>query len=140
MAELKTKQNKASVAGFLKSVESDQRRKDSKELLAMMKEITGKAPKMWGDSIVGYGAYHYKYQSGREGDWMVTGFSPRKQNLTVYIMPGFAKYQALLKKLGKYKTSVSCLYINKLDDVDRKVLKQLVSRAYKDMQKLYPCK
>ena len=140
MAELKTKQNKASVAGFLKSVESDQRRNDSKELLAMMKEITGKAPKMWGDSIVGYGAYHYKYQSGREGDWMVTGFSPRKQNLTVYIMPGFAKYQALLKKLGKYKTSVSCLYINKLDDVDRKVLKQLVSRAYKDMQKLYPCK
>jgi len=140
MAELKTKQNKASVAGFLKSVESDQRRKDSKELLAMMKEITGKAPKMWGDSIVGYGAYLYKYQSGREGDWMVTGFSPRKQNLTVYIMPGFAKYQALLKKLGKYKTSVSCLYINKLDDVDRKVLKQLVSRAYKDMQKLYPCK
>ena len=140
MAELKTKQNKASVAGFLKSVESDQRRKDSKELLAMMKEVTGKTPKMWGDSIVGYGAYHYKYQSGREGDWMVTGFSPRKQNLTVYIMPGFARYQALLKKLGKYKTSVSCLYINKLDEVDRKVLKQLVSRAYKDMQKLYPCK
>ena len=140
MAELKTKQNKASVSAFLKSVENDQRRKDSQELLAMMKAVTGKSPKMWGDSIVGFGTYHYKYKTGREGDWMVTGFSPRKQNLTVYIMPGFSKYQALLKKLGKYKTSVSCLYLNKLDDVDRKVLKQLVARAYQDMQKIYPCK
>jgi hypothetical protein len=140
MAELKTKQNRASVSAFLKSVENDQRRKDSQELLAMMKAVTGKAPKMWGDSIVGFGAYHYKYKTGREGDWMVTGFSPRKQNLTVYIMPGFSKYQALLKRLGKYKTSVSCLYLNKLDDIDRKVLKQLVARAYQDMQKIYPCK
>jgi len=140
MAELKTKQNRASVSAFLKSVENDQRRKDSQELLAMMKAVTGKAPKMWGDSIVGFGTYHYKYKTGREGDWMVTGFSPRKQNLTVYIMPGFSKYQALLKRLGKYKTSVSCLYLNKLDDIDRKVLKQLVARAYQDMQKIYPCK
>jgi hypothetical protein len=140
MAELKTKQNRASVSAFLKSVENDQRRKDSQQLLAMMKAVTGKAPKMWGDSIVGFGAYHYKYKTGREGDWMVTGFSPRKQNLTVYIMPGFSKYQALLKRLGKYKTSVSCLYLNKLDDIDRKVLKQLVARAYQDMQKIYPCK
>ena len=140
MAELKTKQNRASVSAFLKSVENDQRRKDSQELLAMMKAVTGKAPKMWGDSIVGFGTYHYKYQTGREGDWMVTGFSPRKQNLTVYIMPGFSNYQALLRKLGKYKTSVSCLYLNKLDDVDRKVLKQLVTRAYRDMQKIYACK
>lgn len=140
MAELKTKQNRASVSAFLKSVENDQRRKDSQELLAMMKAVTGKSPKMWGDSIVGFGTYHYRYKTGREGDWMVTGFSPRKQNLTVYIMPGFSKYQALLKKLGKYKTSVSCLYLNKLDDVDRKVLEQLVARAYQDMQKIYPCK
>jgi len=140
MAELKTKQNRASVSAFLKSVENDQRRKDSQQLLAMMKAVTGKAPKMWGDSIVGFGTYHYKYKTGREGDWMVTGFSPRKQNLTVYIMPGFSKYQALLKRLGKYKTSVSCLYLNKLDDIDRKVLKQLVARAYQDMQKIYPCK
>lgn len=140
MAELKTKPSRQSVSAFLKSVDNEQRRKDSQELLKMMKQVTGKAPKMWGDSIVGFGTYHYKYKTGREGDWMVTGFSPRKQNLTVYIMPGFSKYQALLKKLGKFKTSVSCLYLNKLDDVDRKVLKQLVTRAYQDMQKIYPCK
>ena len=140
MAEIKTKPTKQSVSVFLRSVENGQRRKDSQELLIMMKAITGKVPRMWWDSIVGFGTYHYKYQTGREGDWMVTGFSPRKQNLTVYIMPGFSKYQALLDKLGKYKKSVSCLYLNKLDDVDRRVLRQLVTRAYKDMQKLYPCK
>jgi hypothetical protein len=140
MAELKTKPTKQSVSAFLKAVDNEQRRKDGQELLKMMKDVTGKTPKLWGDSIVGFGTYHYKYKTGREGDWMVTGFSPRKQNLSVYIMPGFSKYQALLNKLGKYKTSVSCLYINKLDDVDRKVLKQIVARAYKDMQKIYPCK
>ena len=140
MADIKTKPTKQSVSVFLRSVENGQRRKDSQELLIMMKAVTGKVPRMWGDSIVGFGTYHYKYQTGREGDWMVTGFSPRKQNLTVYIMPGFSKYQALLDKLGKYKKSVSCLYLNKLDDVDRRVLRQLVTRAYKDMQKLYPCK
>ena len=140
MAEIKTKPTKQSVSVFLRSVENGQRRKDSQELLIMMKAVTGKVPRMWWDSIVGFGTYHYKYQTGREGDWMVTGFSPRKQNLTVYIMPGFSKYQALLDKLGKYKKSVSCLYLNKLDDVDRRVLRQLVTRAYKDMQKLYPCK
>ena len=140
MADIKTKPTKQSVSVFLRSVENGQRRKDSQELLIMMKAVTGKVPRMWWDSIVGFGTYHYKYQTGREGDWMVTGFSPRKQNLTVYIMPGFSKYQALLDKLGKYKKSVSCLYLNKLDDVDRKVLRQLVTRAYKDMQKLYPCK
>ena len=133
MAEIKTKPTKQSVSVFLRSVENGQRRKDSQELLIMMKAVTGKVPRMWWDSIVGFGTYHYKYQTGREGDWMVTGFSPRKQNLTVYIMPGFSKYQALLDKLGKYKKSVSCLYLNKLDDVDRKVLRQLVTRAYKDM-------
>ena len=140
MADIKTKPTKQSVSVFPRSVENEQRRKDSQELLIMMKAVTGKVPRMWGDSIVGFGTYHYKYQTGREGDWMVTGFSPRKQNLTVYIMPGFSKYQALLDKRGKYKKSVSCLYLNKLDDVDRKVLRQLVTRAYKDMQKLYPCK
>ena len=140
MAEIKTKPTKQSVSVFPRSVENGQRRKDSQELLIMMKAVTGKVPRMWWDSIVGFGTYHYKYQTGREGDWMVTGFSPRKQNLTVYIMPGFSKYQALLDKLGKYKKSVSCLYLNKLDDVDRRVLRQLVTRAYKDMQKLYPCK
>ncbi len=89
-----------------------------------MREITGNRAKMWGDSIVGFGKYHYKYKSGCEGDWFITGFSPCKQNLTVYIMPGFSKYQSLLKKLGKHKTSVSCLYLKSLTDIDQTVLKK----------------
>ena len=104
MAELKTKSNSQSVTTFIKSVENYKRRKDCIAVMAMMKEITGKRPKMWGTSIVGYGKYHYKYKSGREGDWFVTGFSPRKQNLTVYIMPGFSKYQKIMKKIRKTQT------------------------------------
>ena len=107
-------------------------------LLAMMKKITRQEPKMWGSSIVGFGSFHYKSErSKQEGDWFMTGFSPRKQNLTIYIIPGFAQYGELLKKLGKYKTSVSCLYINKLADVDQKILTELVSISYKDMQEKY---
>ncbi len=139
MAELKTKPTKASVSQFLKGVEDDQKRRDAREILALMKEITGKRPKLWGTSIVGFGTYHYKYQSGREGDWPVTGFSPRKQNLAIYIMPGFSRYPSLMKKLGKYKTGKSCLYLKKLEDVDLKVLRQLVSQSVKDMKKMYEC-
>ena len=102
MAELKTKQTTASVKKFIDSIEDEKKRKDSRAILAMMKEITGEKPKMWGPSIVGFGTYHYKYASGREGDWPVTGFSPRKQALTLYIMTGFEKHEALMKKLGKY--------------------------------------
>ena len=129
MVELKTKPNDASVETFLNSVENEKRRQDSFVILEMMKKITGEKPKMWGGSIVGFGTYHYKYDSGREGDWFVAGFSPRKQNLTLYIMAGFRRYDELLSKLGKYKHGKSCLYINKLEDVNMKVLKELVSQS-----------
>jgi hypothetical protein len=134
--ELKTKVNDADVEGFLNTVEDDQKREDCFEILKLMKSVTKEKPKMWGSSIVGFGSYHYKGASGREGDWMLTGFSPRKQNLTLYIIGGFDLHKDLLKKLGKYKTSVGCLYIKKLDDVDRKVLKELVSESVKKMKNL----
>ncbi len=139
MAELKTKVSDASVSAFLQSVDGEQKRRDARDILALMKEVTGKRPRMWGTSIVGFGSYHYKYQSGREGDWPVTGFSPRKQNLAVYIMPGFSRYSSLMNRLGKYKTGKSCLYLRRLGDVDQKVLRQLVTRSVADMKKLYDC-
>jgi hypothetical protein len=135
-AELKTKVNDESVEGFLNSVADEQKREDCFEILELMKQVTKETPKMWGSSIVGFGSYHYKGASGREGDWMLTGFSPRKQNLTLYIMGGFDSHQDLLKKLGKYKTSVGCLYIKKLDDVDREVLKELVAESVRTMKNL----
>jgi hypothetical protein len=122
MAELKTKKTKASVSAFLKQIDDTQKRKDCKTVAKIMKEATGASPKMWGPSIVGFGDSHYKYESGREGDWFLTGFSPRKQNLTLYIMNGLAKHGTLLKKLGKHKTGKSCLYINRLEDVDLMLL------------------
>ncbi len=136
MAALKTKPNNKSVTAFLKSVD-EKRQEDCQMLLTLMKRVTGKKPTMWGDSIVGFGKYHYKYKSGREGDWFVTGFSSRKQNISVYIMPGFAKYKSILSKLGKHKISVSCLYISRLADVDIKQLERLVTQSVKDMAKLY---
>jgi hypothetical protein len=134
-AELKTKVNKASVEDFLNSIEDEQKRADCFEISKIMTQVTKEKPKMWGASIVGFGTYHYKGASGREGDWMLTGFSPRKQNLTLYLMGGFDMHKDLLKKLGKFKTSVGCLYIKKLDDVDKKVLKQLVTQTVKTMKK-----
>jgi hypothetical protein len=137
MSELKTKVNNASVKDFLNSVENEQIRKDCFEISKMMENITKAKPKMWGASIVGFGSYHYIGKSGREGDWMLTGFSPRKQNLTLYLMGGFDSVNNLLKKLGKYKTSAgSCLYIKKLDDVDKKVLKELVIASVKKIKSL----
>lgn len=135
-AELKTKVNDASVEKFLDTVKDEQTHKDCYEILKMMENITKEKAKMWGSSIVGFGSYHYKSKSGREGDWMLTGFSPRKQNITLYLMGGFNESKDLLKKLGKYKTSVGCLYIKKLEDVDKKVLKELVSASVKKMKKL----
>lgn len=129
MAELKTKQNEQSVTDFLQAVPEERKRKDSFAILELMEEVTGLEPKMWGDSIVGFGNYHYKYATGREGDWFVTGFSPRKQNLTLYIMSGFDEYDDLLKKLGKYKTGKACLYVNKLEDVDVSVMKELIQKS-----------
>lgn len=131
MSELKTKVNNASIDKFLNSVADEQTRQDCYEILKIMKQVTKEEPKMWGTSIVGFGSYHYKGASGREGDWMLTGFSPRKQNLTLYLMHGFDVHKDLLKKLGKYKTSMGCLYIKKLDDIDRKVLKALVAASVK---------
>ncbi|MFW9967452.1 MAG: DUF1801 domain-containing protein [Candidatus Thorarchaeota archaeon] len=129
MSDVKTKPTDASVEDFLNSVEHPQRREDSFELLEMMKEITREEPTMWGPSIVGFGSYHYKYESGREGNMPLTGFSPRKRSLTVYIMSGFEGYNDLLEKLGKHKTGKSCLYINKLEDVDRSVLEKIISQS-----------
>ena len=133
-AELKTKVNDASVTKFLNSVDDEQKRDDCFEILKMMQQVTKAEPKMWGSSIVGFGSYHYKGKSGREGDWMLTGFSPRKQNLTLYLMGGFDTHTDLLKKLGKFTTSVGCLYIKTLDDVDKKVLKELVQASVKRLK------
>lgn len=134
----KTQPTKASVTKFLNNIEHETRRADGKRLLTLFKEITGEKPVMWGDSIVGFGQYHYKYASGREGDFLMTGFSPRKSNLSLYVMDGFKQRDQLLAKLGKHKTSVACLYINKLSDVDESVLKQLIQKSYEHMQKTYP--
>jgi len=135
-AELKTKLNDASVEDFINTVSDEQIRADCFEISKIMKQVTKAEPKMWGASIVGFGSYHYKGASGREGDWMLVGFSPRKQNLTVYIMAGFERYDELMKKLGKFSTGKSCLYIKKLADVDKKVLKELVSESVQFMKTL----
>ena len=134
--ELKTKVNDASVTKFIEGVADEQKRNDCFEIIKLMKQVTKEEPKMWGASIVGFGSYHYKGKSGREGDWMLTGFSPRKQNLTLYLMDGFEAHTALLKQLGKFTTSVGCLYIKKLEDVDKKVLKELVQASVKRMKEL----
>lgn len=134
--ELKTKLNDASVEDFLNTVSDEQTRADCFEIANIMKQVTKAEPKMWGSSIVGFGSYHYKGASGREGDWMLVGFSPRKQNLTLYIMAGFERYDELMKKLGKFSTGKSCLYIKKLADVDKKVLKELVSESVQFMKKV----
>lgn len=133
MAELKTKPNDQDVEAFLNGVEDERKRQACFTVLQIMEQATGAKAKMWGDSIVGFGTYRYKYASGREGEWMLTGFSPRKQNLTLYIMSGFDAYDELLGNLGKYKTGKSCLYINKLADVDIEVLTDLVEQSVQHM-------
>lgn len=126
MAELKTKKNSQSVQAFLNGVEDPEQRRDSKRLASIMREVTGERPSMWGDSIVGFGSYHYKYASGREGDWFVTGFAPRKNSFSLYLMCDLSSMQSVLKRLGKHKTGVGCLYIKKLSDVDEGVLRELI--------------
>lgn len=134
MAELKTKVNDASVDDFLAAY-PEETRKDCYEILKMMKQAAKAEPKMWGSSIVGFGSYHYKSERSRqEGDWPLVGFSPRKQNLTIYIMTGFDRYKGLLKKIGKHTTSKGCLYIKRLSDVDKKVLKELIAESVKVMK------
>lgn len=137
MAEIKTKATNASVISFIDAAGSESKRKDARALLALFKEATGEKPRMWGPSMIGFGSYHYKSErSAQEGEWPLTAFSPRKQALTVYVMDGFGEYAPLLKKLGKHKRSAGgCLYINKLDDVDLGVLRQIVRKSFATMKK-----
>ena len=136
MAELKTKATNASVSKFLEAIGDDERREDCLAVAKIMKKATGEDPKMWGPSIVGFGSMRYKYASGRELDWFLTGFSPRKTDLTLYIMPGFERYKDLMPSLGKHKTGKSCLYLKKLSDVDQRVLRTIVEESVKYMRSL----
>ncbi|MCL4858009.1 MAG: DUF1801 domain-containing protein [Caldilineaceae bacterium] len=135
MAELKTKPTDQSVEEFLNNIPDEKRRQECRTVAQLMQAATGAEPKLWGSSMVGFGSYHYKYASGHEGDAFLTGFSPRKQNLTLYIMAGFEHYDELMQKLGKYKTGKSCLYIKKLDDVDLETLESLIRRSVEQMVK-----
>lgn len=136
-ANNKTQPHDASVETYIDSIEHKGRAEDARILMEMMTEVTGEPARMWGSSIIGFGEYHYTYESGREGDHMLTGFAPRKANMVVYIMPGFKSYQKLLDKLGKFKTGASCLYLGRLAGVDTGVLRKLVERSVKDMKKKY---
>ena len=138
MSGNKTKANDADVATFLNAVEPERRRLDGLRLNAIFREVTGFEPVMWGDSIVGYGTYHYVYRSGREGDFLATGFSPRKSSLSVYIMPGYADYTDILDRLGKHRTGRSCLYINRLSNVDENVLRELIAEGLRDLDARWP--
>lgn len=138
MAELKTQKTNQPAEEFLSTIEPEQKKKDGMALLELFKKVTGEKAVMWGTSIVGFGQYHYKSErSTQEGDWPLVGFSPRKQNFTLYIMHGNNDSKAL-EKLGKYKASGSCLYLNKLADVDEKVLADLIKEAYEHMKKMNP--
>ncbi len=137
MADLKTKPTAQSVENFLNAIPDEQKRADAFALAKLIKQVTRLEPTMWGSSIVGFGRYHYKYASGREGDSMLVGLSPRKQNLTLYLMLGLADYGDLLKKLGKYKTGKGCLYINQLSDVDVPTLKELIKRSVQNIKATY---
>lgn len=138
MSETKTKKNNSSVLDFIHSIENEKRRQDSLAVLKLMEKVTQMKPYMWGSSIVGFGDYHYKYSSGREGDWFLVGFSPRKQNLVLYIMSGFKPFEGLLSRLGKFNTSVSCLYIKKLQVVDMNVLEALIGESIQYMKTSQP--
>jgi hypothetical protein len=134
MSENKTRPTDQDVIDFLNSVDHQTRHEDGLALLEMMEAVTGEDAVMWGDSIVGFGSYHYRYESGREGDMPLVGFSPRKQSMTLYIMPGFDDYEDMLADLGKHKTGKACLYVNKLADVDEDVLRSLIRRSYEHMK------
>lgn len=136
MSELKTKPG-GDVMAFLESIQEEERKQDGMALLKLMKQVTNEEPVLWGGRIVGFGSYQYKGKSGRSGTWFITGFSAGKQNLTVYIIPGFEKYKALMNDLGKHKTGVSCLYLNSLKDIDVKVLTELVRLSYQYMKEKF---
>jgi hypothetical protein len=138
MSDLKTKANQQSINAYLNTIEPQKKREDSFAILALMQEVSGEEPQMWGDKIVGFGHYQYKYASGREGEWFLAGFAPRKQNLTLYIMSGFDGYDELLSKLGKHSTGKSCLYIKKLEDIDPSILRQLIAQSVAHMKQTNP--
>lgn len=129
MAVLKTRRTGADVNTFIESVADPRRRHDAEQMLALLEEVTGEPPAMWGDSIVGFGSYHYRYESGREGDWFLVGFSPRKANLVLYLMSGLSRHRTLLSQIGKHKTGRSCLYLNRLEGIDFGVLRRLVEES-----------
>ncbi len=134
MAEIKTKPSNESVEKFLNKISDEERRADCFQVAKIMEEVTGEKPKMWGPSIVGFGTFHYKYDSGRAGDWLLTGFSPRKKDLTLYLMMGFAKHGELLEKLGKHSHAKSCLYIKRMSDIHIPTLKKLIKASVKDLK------
>lgn len=136
--ELKTKATAVSVDEFINAVADERQREEAKQITAMMELLSGHPPKMWGPSIIGFGSYHYKYESGREGDMCRIGFSPRKGNTVLYILDGYDKYTDLLAKLGKHKTGKSCLYIKRLSDIDQDVLEQLCNTSLEYMAAKYP--
>lgn len=140
MSENKTKPTTISPAEFIASVEPRRRREEGLILLDLFERTTGWKGRMWGPSIIGYGEYHYKYDSGREGDFMATGFSPRKAKLSIYILPGYSDYGPILNRLGKHSLGKSCLYINKLADIDLDVLAELITAGIADLAKNYPVK
>lgn len=125
------------MSAFIGAIAEERRRRDCRALVRVMQEITGSKPRMWGSSIVGFGSYHYEYASGREGDWFLAGFSPRKTDLTLYLMPGLDGFEALLAKLGKHKTGKACLYIKSLEEVRLPVLTELVRRSVRRLRQLY---
>ena len=138
MSDNKTTVTDVAVDEYLSQVEPERRRADAQRLDQIFREVSGFAPRMWGPSIVGYGRYHYRYESGREGDFLATGFAPRKANLVIYIMPGYTDFSAILARLGKHKIGKSCLYINKLDDIDLDVLKELIAAGIEDLGRHWP--
>lgn len=137
MAELKTRKTERSVDAFLDAIADDARREDCRTIAGIMRRATGAEPKMWGPSIIGFGDYHYKYASGREGDWFLAGFSPRKNELSLYIMAGFERYDALLAELGKHRTGKSCLYVKRLVDVDLAILEELVQQSVRQVRQTW---
>lgn len=141
MAELKTKVTNASVTDFINNLTDEKKKADAFTLLKLFEKITGESARMWGTSIIGFGKYHYKSERSRqEGDWMITGFSPRKQNCSLYVLSGFVEQDALLQKLGKHKRGVGCLYVNKLEDIELFVLEQMIIKSYAHMKKIHGVK
>jgi hypothetical protein len=139
MAKSKTVATAASVDTFINAIEDPHKRQDSQDMIALMRQVTGHEPRMWGSSLVGFGSYHYRYASGREGEFFLTGFAPRKSALTIYVMPGFDRYEKFMKNLGPHKTGKSCLYVKSLDAIDRDVLEEIISDSVAHMREKYAC-